>query len=48
MEVTLKNRHDLDNMIEACLTFNKREVNFLLPAMFIEFIERRPQVDTAG
>lgn len=43
-EIVVKfiNTHDLDSLIEAKLTINGNEVLFLLPAMFLELLEKRP------
>jgi hypothetical protein len=37
----------MDSVIEARLTINSVEINFLVPAMFIEFTQKQPLQKTA-
>lgn len=47
INVQLKDKPDFDSVIEVKLSIqisslNSKEINFLLPAMFIEFTNKRP------
>lgn len=44
IEVSLINKDDLDEIIEGTLTIGQKEITFLVPAMFLEFIEKRPDI----
>jgi hypothetical protein len=44
LEVSLKNKHDFDSIIEAKLTIFNKTINFLVPAIFVEYTNTRPEM----